>query len=83
VDPVIAVQGASGRLVEAPPVYAPGGPVLLTFDVDSGTALTAIEDAASAGGAVVSVVSRDPRQPTNFLTSAGYKPTTDFFAWRR
>lgn len=83
VDPVIAVQGASGRLVEAPPVYAPGGSVLLTFDVDSGRALTAIEDAASAGGAVVSVVSRDPRRSTDFLICAGYKRTTDFFAWRR
>jgi hypothetical protein len=28
-DPVLTVAGASGRLVEAPPVYAPGGPVLL------------------------------------------------------
>lgn len=82
-DSVITVQGASGRLVEAPPVYAPGGPVLLTFDVGSGTALTAIEDAASACGAVVSVVSREPSQPTDFLTTAGYKRTTDFLAWRR
>ncbi len=82
-DPVFAVQGASGRLVEAPPVYAPGGPVLLTFDVGSGTALTAIQDAASAGGAVVSVVSREPSQPTDFPTSAGCKRTTDFFTWRR
>lgn len=79
----IEVEGASGRLVEAPPVYAPGGPVLVTFDVNGGWALTAIEVAAASGGAVVSVVPRKPGQPTDFLTSAGYKRTTNFFVWHR
>lgn len=79
----IEVRGASGRLVQAPPVYAPGGPVLLTFDVNDGRALAAIEVAAAAGGAVVSVVTRKPGQPTDLLTSAGYKRTTDFFVWHR
>lgn len=78
---VIEVQGASGRLVEAPPVYAPGGHLLLTFDVESARALTAIEVAASAGGAVVTVVPHKPGQPTDLLTNAGYKRTTDFFVW--
>jgi hypothetical protein len=79
----IHVPGASGRLVEAPPVYAPGGPVLLVSDVNGGRALTAIESAAAAGGAVVSVVPRKPGQPTRLLTTAGYKRITDFFVWHR
>ncbi|HEX8510268.1 MAG TPA: hypothetical protein VF635_12345 [Propionibacteriaceae bacterium] len=79
----IEVEGASGRLVEAPPVYAPGGPVLVAFNVESGPALTALESAAASGGAVVSVVPRKPGQPTDFLTNAGYKRTTDFFVWHR
>lgn len=81
--PILTVAGASGRLLEAPPVYAPGGPVLLVLAVDSEAALAAIEDAAAAVGAVVSVVPRFPSQPEDLLTNAGYKRTTDFFAWRR
>jgi hypothetical protein len=64
-DPILDVPGASGRLVQAPPVYAPGGSVLLVLQVDSENALTAIEDAAIAAGAVVSVV---PLLPTNTTT---------------
>jgi hypothetical protein len=83
VDPSVRVDGAAGRLVEAPPIYAPGGPVLLVFEVDSGASLAAIEGAAAAEGAVVSVVSRSPGQPVDLLISRGYKHTTDFFTWRR
>jgi hypothetical protein len=82
-DPIINVTGASGRLVEAPPVYAPGGSVLLVLRVDSENALAAIEDAAIATGAVVSVVPRFPSEPVDLLTNAGYKRTTDFFLSRR
>ena len=80
---MLTVVGASGRLVDAPPVYAPGGPVLLVLDVESEAALAAIEDAASAAGAVVSVVPRYSSQLEDVLTRAGYKRTTDFFARRR
>lgn len=76
----VEVQGAAGRLVHAPPVYEPGGPVLLVSEVEDGRALTAIEGAAAAGGATVSVVSRKPGQGTELLTSAGYRRTTDFLA---
>ena len=79
----IEVQGALGRLIEAPPIYAPGGPVLVTIEVDDAEALAAIEAAAASGGARVSVVSRKPGQPTELLSYAGYKRTTDFFVWHR
>lgn len=82
-DPILDVPGASGRLVQAPPVYAPGGSVLLVLQVDSENALTAIEDAAIAAGAVVSVVPLLPNQHDDLLTDAGYKRTTDFFVSRR
>lgn len=80
-DRAIAVKGAAGRLIKAPPVYDPGGPVLLVFDVDGAAGLAAIEHATAP--AVVSVVSRKPDQPTEFLTKVGYKRTTDFFTWCR
>lgn len=83
IAPTITVDGASGRLVEAPPVYDSGGPVLLVFAVDSAAALTAIEATGAAAGAKVSVVSRSPGQPSDMLNSSGYKRTTDFFTWYR
>ena len=57
--------------------------MLLTFDVNGGRALTAIESAAASAGAVVSVVPRKLGQPTDLLIGAGYKRTTDFFVWHR
>lgn len=82
-DPTLVVAGASGQLVEAPPVYAPGGTVLMVSEVASVVALAAIENAAAAAGAVVSVAPRSPGEPKDLLTGAGYKRTTDFFEGRR
>ena len=77
----VMVNGASGRLVTAPPVYAPGGPVLVICTLDTEASLSPIEDVAASEGAVVSVVPRSPRQPTDALVRAGYLRTTDFFSW--
>ena len=76
----IEVDGASGRLVPAPPVYDPGGPVLLVTDVESADALTRIERAAAARGARVSVVtqSSDDDRLRGLLEGAGYVLTTHF-----
>ena len=82
-DPGITVGGVSGRLVEAPPVYEPGGLVLLVSVLKNGAATAAIERAAAARGAVVSVVPRAPGEPVDMLVDAGYQRTTDFFTWRR
>lgn len=84
-DPDLTVDGATGHLVDAPPVYTPGGPVLLVFQVDSRTALAGIENAAAVAGAVVSVVPETTDEPErrDLLAGAGYKRTTDFFSWRR
>jgi hypothetical protein len=77
----LKVEGAEGRLVEAPPVYAPGGPVLLVTEVRDKAALGEIERAAARCGATVSVVSLPPDDisRTGLLMSSGYRPTTDFF----
>lgn len=74
---ILTVAGASGHLVEAPPVYAPGGLVLLVLAVDDEAALVAIEPAAAAAGAVISVVPRFPGQSEDLITDAGYKRTTE------
>ncbi|MGI8645552.1 MAG: hypothetical protein ACR2JD_04440 [Nocardioides sp.] len=76
VGDAIEVPGARGRLVPAPPVYDPGGSVLLVTEVDSAEALVRIERAAAARGAVVSVVSRRP--DTEPLGAQGYTLTTYF-----
>ncbi|MBB6625984.1 hypothetical protein H5V45_01505 [Nocardioides sp. KIGAM211] len=80
VDLAVRVPGAAGRLVAAPPVYDPGGPVLLVTEVESPDALTRIESAAAARGAGVSVVSQDPGDETlrGMLGAAGYVLTTAF-----
>jgi hypothetical protein len=59
------------HLVPAPPVYAPGGPVLLV--TDPGRDLARIEREAARRGAVVSVVTE---------SHAGYRRTCDFFEGR-
>jgi hypothetical protein len=75
-----AEVGADCRLVPAPPVHDPGGPVLLVSAVSDACALTRAEQAA-ARGATVSVVSQDPADETlaTLLTRAGYRLTTDYF----
>ena len=76
----IDVAGATGRLVPAPPVYDPGGPVLLVTRADSARALAAIEAAGSARGATVSVVSQQAGDAVTagIARSAGYVETTWF-----
>jgi hypothetical protein len=80
-DARLSVEGAEGRLVTAPPVYAPGGPVLLATSVPSSTALEALERLAARRGAPVAVVSLSPadRAGAQLLSAAGYRRTTDFF----
>jgi hypothetical protein len=77
----VRVDGAVGRLVPAPPVYAPGGPVLLVTSLTDPNALSVIEDEAARRGAPVSVVSQRPDddQLADLLKSASYKRTTDFY----
>jgi hypothetical protein len=80
-----AELGEGCRLVPAPPVYDPGGPVLLVTRVPDASALTHAEQAAAARGATVSVVSQDPADGAlaTLLTKAGYRRTTDYFATPR
>ncbi|CAN5430856.1 hypothetical protein BH11ACT8_BH11ACT8_04920 [soil metagenome] len=78
--PALAVAGAVGRLVPAPPVYDPGGPVLLVTEASSTAALAAIEATAAGRGARVAVVSQHPDDTAlrNLLNAAGYVLTTAF-----
>jgi hypothetical protein len=77
----VAVVGASARLVQAPPVYAPGGPILFLTDVSG--ADEALVDAVSQAphlGAPVIVVSQAPADSDlgAELTLAGFKRHCDF-----
>ena len=60
VEQEVRVDGAVGRLVAAPPVCEPGGPVLLVTSLTDPDALSVIEDEAARRGAPVSVVSQRP-----------------------
>lgn len=83
-DPAISVAGATGQLVPAPPVYDPGGPVLLVTSVESADALTRLQQSAARRGATVAVVAQHPADPDDIataalLTEAGFTLTTYFF----
>jgi hypothetical protein len=78
-DADLSVGGAEGKLVPAPAVYAPGGPVLLVTRLPDAAGLAAIERAAAARGATVCVVSVRPGQPSALLEDAGYRRTTDYY----
>jgi hypothetical protein len=73
---------ASFRLVEAPPVFDPGGPAAMVSNWDgTGAALTALASAASSAGAVVLVVpvaGSDPGRQS-VLTDAGFSAASDWF----
>jgi len=76
----VTVDGAAGRLVPAPPVYNPGGPVLLVTDVPSAASLSRIEAEAARRGAPVSVVTQEPAdvELASLLSQGGYTLTTAF-----
>ncbi|GAA5155515.1 hypothetical protein GCM10023340_41020 [Nocardioides marinquilinus] len=76
----LSTPGTTGRLVPAPPVYDPGGPVLLVTATDSAEALAAVETEAARRGATVSVVSQRPDDLGTelLLVGAGYTRTSVF-----
>ncbi len=78
----LTVAGATGRLAPAPPVYAPGGPVLAVDEPGSPQSLTALESAGSARGATVAVAvqSEGDTGRADVLEAAGYTLTTSFYA---
>lgn len=77
----LQVRGARGRLVPAPPVYAPGGPVLLVTEFQDGRALAELERQAVTFGAAVSVVTQAPANDhrEELLVVFGYRRTCDFY----
>jgi hypothetical protein len=77
----ISVDGSTGRLLPAPAVYAPGGPVLILSTVGSRESLAAAERRAAAAGSPVAVVPQraDDLSRAQLLTAAGYRRTTDYY----
>jgi hypothetical protein len=75
------VRGAQGRLVPAPAVYAPGGPVLLVTEFHDRPALAQMEQQAASRGAAVSVVAQAPGDVVRegLLLTIGYRRTCDFY----
>ena len=77
----VVVVGAAARLVPAPPVYEPGGPILFLTDVQEPDA--ALEEAvrtASALGSPVVVVSQPPGDDSlaTKLEAHGFERHCDF-----
>lgn len=81
-DHGVSVEGAAGQLVPAPPVYDPGGPVLLVTSVDTADALARIQQSGARRGATVAVVTQDPSDAATaaLLGEAGFVVTTYFLA---
>lgn len=81
-DKRVAVAGAEGRLVPAPPVHDPGGPVLLVSAVTDEASLRLLEQSAARRGARVAVVTQEPgdQARADLLTQAGYVVTTFFLS---
>ncbi len=77
----LQTRGAEGRLVEAPPVYAPGGLVLLVTEFHDRKALAEIERQAASRGAAVSVVTQAPGDVVSeeLLPLIGYRRTCEFY----
>lgn len=78
----ITLGDVQARLVPAPPVYDPGGPVCLLGDLPAAQAASAAQRAAAAG-AVLAVVQRDGGDSTvpehePLLEAAGYHNPAEF-----
>ena len=69
------------RLVPAPPIYAPGGPVLFVAAFRGRCALAEMEEEAAVRGATVSVVTQSAGDGVReeLLSSVGYRRTCDFY----
>ncbi len=76
----VSGHGFSGHLGPAPPVYDPGGPVLLVHRIEPGVALAAMEREAAGWGAVLAVVPESPSGPRAAeLTAGGYEVASVWF----
>ncbi len=72
-------KGFSGHLGPAPPVYEPGGP-LLVRRIDAEVPLAAIEREAASWGAVLAIVMELPSGPrTTELVADGYEVASQWF----
>jgi hypothetical protein len=70
--------GFAGRLGPTPPVYDPGGPVLLNDDLPGGGSLAAMEAGAAAMGAVLAIVPAAPDEQE--LAQRGWTVASRWYA---
>lgn len=76
----VSGHGFSGHLGPAPPVYDPGGPVLLVHRIEPGVPLAAMEQEAAGWGAVLAIVPEAPAGPrSGELTAGGYEVASVWF----
>lgn len=76
----VSGHGFSGHLGPAPPVYDPGGPVLLVRRIEPGVPLAVMEQEAAGWGAVLAVVPEPPSGPrAGQLTAGGYEVASVWF----
>lgn len=79
----VAGPGFSGLLTQAPPVYAPGGPVFLADQPTEPAAIKAIMDGATERGAVLAVI---PAAPDGALAAElrrrGWTVASDWYTGR-
>lgn len=80
-DGPIEDKGFNGYLGPTPPIYDPGGSVLLIRDIKDKTSLEDIEKQGSRWGAVLIVVSQTPNSPRiGELEKKGYEVAPEWFA---
>lgn len=77
----VDLPGARARTVAAPPVDAPGGPVLLLTDVTPSADLAAAATAAEERGCAGVVVETTPgSEPQDALAAAGFRRHCDYLS---
>lgn len=75
-----AINGATAHLVSAPPVYAPGGPMLLLTDVTPTVDLDRVLPAAEEQGCAGVVIETMPDDTLDDrLTQHGFRPHCRYF----
>jgi hypothetical protein len=76
----VSGHGFSGHLGTAPPVYDPGGPVLLVRRIEPGVPLALMEREAATWGAVLVIVPEPRSGPwTDDLVAGGYHAASVWF----
>jgi hypothetical protein len=77
----VSADGIDALVIPAPPVYDPGGPVLLVTSVASPDAVPSVSDLAAERGAVLAILPTTPSEPELAAAAlrCGFDETTRYY----